>query len=236
MKSPGAQCVILKLVARALRQPERGSSTISCILEILMRCFVLCSSSLKEGVELSILEIFMCSLCLSIALRISKITRFSPRFCSNLSKTLWICLRQVKNWPGIQRKILPSNICQTLSLWSNKLIFCLKWSKSVQMGPKLSKKSRLPFRNLLDPFGMFIGLPCLTIFVCFIGAFFWDTLYKKRELFPNILIWNNFSLKNGGKGANISNAVFKWDRPIVHWLKLFGPCCLAKLKIKTIKW
>ena len=88
MKSPGAQCVILKLVARALRQPERGSSTISCILEILMRCFVLCSSSLKEGVELSILEIFMCSLCLSIALRISKITRFSPRFCSNLSKTL----------------------------------------------------------------------------------------------------------------------------------------------------
>ena len=94
MKSPGAQCVILKLVARALRQPESGSATISCILEILMRCFVLCSSSLKEGVELSIFEILMCSLCslcslcLSIALRISKITRFSPRFCSNLSKTL----------------------------------------------------------------------------------------------------------------------------------------------------
>ena len=33
-----------------------------------------------------------------------------------------------------------------------------------------------PFLSLLDHFGMLTSLPCLAIFVCFIGAFFWDTL------------------------------------------------------------
>ena len=39
----------------------------------------------------------------------------------------------------------------------NKLIFCLKWSKSVQMGPKRSQKkitSRFTISTLLDPFGL----------------------------------------------------------------------------------
>ena len=33
-----------------------------------------------------------------------------------------------------------------------------------------------PFRTVLDHFGMLTGLPGMAIFVCFIGAFFWDTL------------------------------------------------------------
>ena len=59
--------------------------------------------------------------------------KFRPRFCSNFSKTLWICLRQVKNWPEIQREKFPSNICKkkcgsyqrkTLTGWLWKLKFC----------------------------------------------------------------------------------------------------------------
>ena len=54
----------------------------------------------------------------------------------------------------------------------------------VQRGPQGSKMVNLdvfdnlgPFWTRLDPFGMLKSLTCLAIFVCFIGAFFWDTLY-----------------------------------------------------------
>ena len=52
-----------------------------------------------------------------------------------------------------------------------KIHFCLKWSKSVQMGPKRSQmvKNTLvdhfgPFWTLLDHFGTLTSLPCLAIF------------------------------------------------------------------------
>ena len=63
-------------------------------------------------------------------------------------------------------------------LMGQQIDFCLKWSKSVQIGPKRSKIFRNisvfhfgPFWTPLDHFGMLTSLPCLAIFVCFIGAF-----------------------------------------------------------------
>ena len=38
--------------------------------------------------------------------------KLRPKFCSNLIKTLRICLRQTKNCPEIQRMLFPSNICK----------------------------------------------------------------------------------------------------------------------------
>ena len=46
----------------------------------------------------------------------------------------------------------------------------------------------------------------------------YPNIFKKRELFWNILIWNNCFLGKWGKGENISNAVFNGDRPIVQWV------------------
>ena len=55
-----------------------------------------------------------------------------------------------------------------------------------QFQTKISFCSKAPPQKVLDPFGplwtpldhfgMLTNLPCLAIFVCFIGAFFWDTL------------------------------------------------------------
>ena len=137
MKSPGAQCVILKLVARALRQPERGSTTISCILEILMHCFVLCSSSLKKGVELSILGILMCSLCLSL----SQMTSSILENCTHSLTAHHGSIHSIKNFQDYKIK------AQIL----------LKFEKTCpdgpQKGPKLSKTSRLTIAEPLNPFG-----------------------------------------------------------------------------------
>ena len=59
-----------------------------------------------------------------------------------------------------------------------KYHFCLKWFKRVQMGPKGFQMVKNILANHfgffwtpLDQFGMFTSLPCLAIFVCFIGAF-----------------------------------------------------------------
>ena len=71
--------------------------------------------------------------------------------------------------------------------FEQKIIFCLKWSKRVQMGPKGvpngQKHLDLPFRTILDLFGPLWNVDqpdMLRRIVCFIGAFFGDTPYFLR--------------------------------------------------------
>ena len=62
--------------------------------------------------------------------------------------------------------------------FEQKIIFCLKWSIRVQMGPKGVPNGQKYLVDISYPLGPFDHFGTLTfdVFVCFIGAFFGDTL------------------------------------------------------------